>query len=59
MEEAFGDYADRYRLSLETYTAEGDSFYDIVADLEERYLGYSRPEGLRREMAALAESGQE
>jgi hypothetical protein len=58
-EEAFGDYADRYRLSPEIHTAEGDSFNDIVADLEERYLGYKRPEGLRREMAALAESGRE
>ncbi len=58
-EEAFGEYADRYRLSPETYTAEGDSFNDIVADLEERYLGYKRSEGLRRELAVLAESGQE
>ena len=58
-EEAFGDYTDRYRLSPEIYTAEGDSFNDIVADLEERYLGYKRPEGLRRELAVLAESGQE
>jgi hypothetical protein len=58
-EEAFGDYADRYRLSPEIYTAEGDSFDDIVADLEERYLGYKRPEGLGRELAVLAESGQE
>jgi len=58
-EEALGDYADRYRLSPEIDTAEGDSFDDIVADLEERYLGYKRPEGLRRELAALAESGQE
>jgi len=58
-EEAFGDYADRYRLSPEIYTAEGDSFDDIVADLKERYLGYKRPERLRRELAVLAESGQE
>jgi len=58
-EEAFGDYADRYRLSPEIYTAEGDSFNDIIANLEERYLGYKRPEGLRRELAVLAESGQE
>ena len=58
-EEAFGDYAHRYRLSPEIYTAEGDSFDDIVTDLEERYLGYKRPKGLRREMAILAESGQE
>jgi hypothetical protein len=57
-EEAFGDYADRYRLSPEIYTAEGDSFDDIVADLEERHLGYKRPEGLRREMAALAKLGR-
>lgn len=58
-EEAFGDYADRYRLSPEICTAEGDSFNDIVADLEERYLGYKRPKGLRRELAVLAESKQE
>jgi hypothetical protein len=58
-EEAFGDYADRYRLSPEIYTAEGNSFEGIVADLEEKHLGYKRPEGIRREMAALAESGQE
>ena len=58
-EEALGDYADRYRLSPQIYTAEGDSFDDIVADLEARYLGYKRPEGLRRELAVLAESGQE
>ena len=58
-EEAFGDYADRYRLSPEVYTAEGDSFNDIVADLEERYLGYRKPEGLKRELAVLAESDQE
>ncbi len=58
-EEAFGDYADRYRLSSEIYTAEGDSFNDIVAGLEEKYLGYRRPEGLRRELAVLAESSQE
>jgi hypothetical protein len=58
-EEALGDYADLYRLSPEIYTAEGDSFNGIVADLEERYLGYKRPEGLKRELAVLAESGQE
>ena len=58
-EEAFGDYADRYRLSPEICTAEGDSFNDIVADLEERYLGYRKPEGLKRELAVLAESDQE
>lgn len=58
-EEAFGDYADRYRLSSEIYTAEGDSFNDIVAGLEEKYLGYRRPERLRRELAVLAESNQE
>jgi hypothetical protein len=57
-EEAFGDYADRYRLLPEIYVAEGDSFNDIVANLE-RFLGYKRPEGLRRELAVLTESGQE
>jgi hypothetical protein len=58
-EEALGDYAGRYRLLPEIHAAEGDSFNDIVADLEERHLGYKRPEGLRRELAVLAESGQE
>jgi hypothetical protein len=57
-EEALGDYAGRYRLLPEIHAAEGDSFNEIVADLEERYLGYKRPEGLRRELAVLAESGQ-
>jgi hypothetical protein len=39
--------------------SEGHSFDDITADLEKRYLGYKRPDGLRRELAVLAESGQE
>ena len=51
--------ADRYRLSPEIYTAEGDTFDDIVADLEERHLDYKRLEGLRRELAVLPELGQE
>ena len=58
-EEALGDYAGRYRLLPEIRAAEGDSFNDIVADLEEKYLDYKRSEGLRRELAVLAESGQE
>jgi hypothetical protein len=58
-EEALGDYAGRYRLLPEIHAAEGDSFNDIVADLEERYLGYKRPKSIRRELAVLAESGQE
>ena len=58
-EEALGDYAGRYRLLPEIHAAEGDSFDDIVTDLEERHLGYKRTEGLRRELAVLAESGKE
>ena len=38
IEEALGDYADRYRVSPEIHAAFGDDFEGIIAGLEERLL---------------------
>jgi hypothetical protein len=37
-DKVFADHADRYRLSEEVYTIEGDSFKEIRAQLYQRYV---------------------
>jgi len=37
-DEVFADHADRYRLSEEIYTVEGDSYKEIRAKLYQRYV---------------------
>jgi len=37
-DKVFADHADRYRLSEEIYTIEGDSYHEIRAQLYQRYV---------------------
>ncbi len=57
-EKALGDYAHRYRLLPEIHEAEGDSFFAIIDDLEERYLGRKKHKRARRMLAALVAADQ-
>ncbi len=57
-EKALGDYAHRYRLLPDIHEAEGDSFFEIVDDLEEKYLGRKKHERARRMLAALVAADQ-
>lgn len=55
-EEAFGKYADRYKLLPEIHEIEGESFGQIVEELYERYV--AAPAKLELEaMRQLEEAG--
>jgi len=55
-EEAFGRYADRYKILPEIHEIEGESFGQIVAELFERYV--AAPAGLELEAMRQVEEAE-